>query len=802
MNHNLTNDPLRILYLEDNLADRELAAEALLADGLAFEFTHARTRLEFEQAMWLAHYDLIFSDFTLPSYNGSAALELAKRLQPEVPFIFVSGTIGEERAIASLKSGATDYVLKDRLEQLPPAVRRALREKELRREQKEVKCKLLESEARYRVLSDRLTLATQAAAIGVWDMDLVAGLVIWDERMYRLYGLEGEPPIGGYEAWLALLHPDDRVRVDDAVQAAFRGEKEYDTEFRVVWPDGAVHYLKADGRVQRSPEGKPLRMIGTNWDITERKRLENEIRVREQQLSTFFTGATAGLALVDRNLRYLQINDTLAQMNGVASQQHLGRTVREVLPEMAPLLEPCLNQVLNTGKPILNKEFSGQTPSRPGAQRSWVASMFPILGPQGQPESVGIIVVETTEQKLLEEQFRQAQKMEAIGQLAGGVAHDFNNMLAAVLLNVQVLLMEPESLSLEVQDILKQIMVATERAANLSRQLLTFSRKQVMQPQPVRLNEVVTNLIKMLRRIIGENIHVESDSDTDLPFVLADIGMMEQVIVNLAVNARDAMPQGGYLRLHAKAVAFDQLAGSQHPDARPGKFVCLSVSDTGTGIDPAHLPRIFEPFFTTKEPGKGTGLGLATVYGLVKQHQGWVQVDSQVGQGTTFQVFLPALESAPSALQNPVSEKQLRGGTETILLVEDELSVRMITRRVLEKHQYKVIEATNAQEALRFWRLHAEKVDLLLTDVILPEGLTGRDLAEQFRRQKPGLKVIFMSGYSGEVLDRGTEFLRRSRSCFLQKPCSTQKLLATLRDCLDERAPLAEAGGNGDIPNS
>jgi CheY-like chemotaxis protein len=300
---------------------------------------------------------------------------------------------------------------------------------------------------------------------------------------------------------------------------------------------------------------------------------------------------------------------------------------------------------------------------------------------------------------------------------------------------------------------------------------------------------LIQNLIKMLKRVIREDINLECRYADQLPFVQADPGMMEQVLLNLVVNARDAMPGGGQLLIATERVSSDAAYARTNPEARAGEFVCVSVGDTGTGIAPEHLQRIFEPFFTTKEPSRGTGLGLATVYGIVKQHQGWVEVSSRVGEGTTFRIFLPAIPPPAEVTAAPMAEAELRGGSETILLVEDDFSVRMITRRVLETFKYKVHEATCAREAAEVWDRHAGEIALLLTDIVMPEGVTGRDLAEQLRAKSPGLKVIFMSGYSAEVLATHTEFFRRTGSYFLHKPCAAATLIRTVRQCLDAKVP-------------
>jgi len=405
-----------------------------------------------------------------------------------------------------------------------------------------------------------------------------------------------------------------------------------------------------------------------------------------------------------------------------------------------------------------------------------------------------------------QEDLRQSQKLEAIGQLAGGIAHDFNNLLAVIRGNADLGRMEAQGFSVEVTECLDQISAASERAANLTRQLLAFSRKQMMHSEPVDLDNVITNLSKMLERIIGEDIALRCHHTAALPLVRADIGMLEQVLVNLVVNARDAMPGGGQLHITTEQQTFEAGCDPSHPEARPGVFVCLTVKDTGTGISPENMPRIFEPFFTTKGVGKGTGLGLATVYGIVKQHQGWIEVSSQVGVGTTFRIYLAALECARPASNNRTPEAEPPRGNETILLVEDEESLRSITRLLLERFGYRVLEAGSGPEALKVWESAAPEVDLLLTDVIMPEGISGRMLAEKLRGKKDSLKVIFLSGYGGEVLGDCGEFLRQTNGYFLQKPCAPRDLLRAVRCCLNgvpaQRERLAAPPQNVPSPSA
>jgi len=391
-------------------------------------------------------------------------------------------------------------------------------------------------------------------------------------------------------------------------------------------------------------------------------------------------------------------------------------------------------------------------------------------------------MLDITDRRSLEEQLRQSQKMEAIGQLAGGVAHDFNNLLTVINGYTNLLLTE-QDLPAGATGPLKEVHAAGERATHLTRQLLVFSRKQEMRTQSLDLNDVVGDVAKMLRRLISEDIALQFNYATQLPSINADAGMIEQVLLNLSINARDAMPKGGSLTISTLRVTIDAAYVARNSDARAGDFVCLAVQDSGCGITPEIMPRIFEPFFTTKEVGKGTGLGLATVFGIAKQHQGWVEVESQVGAGTLFKVMFPSLPVAAKRSGPQAAKPTVRGGTETILLVEDEEAVRALTSVILRKYGYRVLEAVSGVDAKEVWEEQAKEIDLLLTDMIMPEGLTGRELAVELLAAKPTLKVIYVSGYSADTL-QGT-FAFKEGLNFLAKPYHPMNLLKAVRDSLD-----------------
>jgi PAS domain S-box-containing protein len=390
-----------------------------------------------------------------------------------------------------------------------------------------------------------------------------------------------------------------------------------------------------------------------------------------------------------------------------------------------------------------------------------------------------VIVEDITERKALEAQFRQAQKMEAVGRLAGGVAHDFNNLLTAILGTADLLLdtMERE----QERDDVEEIRKAAKRAAELTRQLLAFSRQQVLAPQVLDLNALVGNLDKLLRRLIGEDVELRTVLAPDLGAVQADPGQLEQVIVNLAVNSRDAMPQGGQLTIETANAELDAVYAEAHFPAQPGAYVLLAVSDTGTGMDAATRSQIFDPFFTTKELGKGTGLGLATVYGVVKQSDGYIWVYSEPGRGTSFKIYLPRVGAMPTPAQPaPPPPASLRG-SETVLLVEDDEMVRALTRRLLEARGHTVLLASRGDEALELLARHPGVVDLLVTDVVMP-GMSGREVAQRAATLRPGIKVLYLSGYTAEAIVR--HGVLESGIAFLQKPFTADTLARKVREVL------------------
>ena len=554
------------------------------------------------------------------------------------------------------------------------------------------------------------------------------------------------------------LHPEDRERHWDIFQQLIeRRLSSCRQEMRFLAKDGSFRWVEV--YAQPIFHGNVFGASGTIRDITERKQAEAEI----EKLAAF-------VRLNPDPVIELAADGTLTYLNPAAREFTKLLQVENPSGILPGNVSTIARECLRMGHSKLREEISIG-----GRTLAW--SFFPIITSQ----VVHCYGTDVTDRTTLEAQLRHSQKLESIGQLAAGVAHDFNNILTIVQGHADRLLGRYDGDAAATEP-LKQISDAAKRGASLTLQLLMFSRKQVMQPKVADLNAILGNMTKMLQRLLGEDIALESKYAPSLLAIEADVGMVEQVIMNLSVNARDAMPKGGKLLIATDAQQIDEGYVHQNPEARTGKFVVMSVTDTGCGMKPETLARIFEPFFTTKEVGKGTGLGLATVYGIVKQHQGWVKVSSQPGQGTTFRIFFPASSKKVEIVDKKSPQHKVRGGRETILIVEDEPVLRELARMILKDYEYQVLEAGTGVEALRVWEKHGGEIDLLLTDMVMPEGMTGRELADQLKKRKPSLKVIYTSGYSSEVMGRDDH---PPDIRFLQKPYPPPQLAQTVRECLD-----------------
>ncbi|MFN8487950.1 MAG: PAS domain S-box protein [Caldilineaceae bacterium] len=638
-------------------------------------------------------------------------------------------------------------------------------------ERKQVEAALKESEARYRTLFDDnpsmyFTLEADGAVSSVNRFGA-------EQLGYTISELIGA-------SVLNVFYPEDKAAAQQAVQKCLaQPDQTFRWSLRKVRKDGSMLWVEETARAIRRADGSLVVLIVCE-DITERKRAEQALVESHSLLKAVFEGTSDAVYVKDLAGRYLMINTAGADLLGKTVEDVIGKDDQAFFtPETAQQIMDRDHMVIETTTPQLFEE----TLTTAGTTRIYLTSKGVYRDAQGKV--IGLIGTsrDVTEQKRLEEQLRQAQKMEAVGRLAGGVAHDFNNLLT-VINGYSQLSVRRLSANDPNRRLIGEIQKAGERAANLTNQLLAFSRKQVLQPEVISLNPLLVDLVKLLRRLIGEDLDLALVPDADLGLVKVDRSQFEQTIINLAVNARDAMPQGGRLTIETYNTVLDVHYTERYPEVRPGPYVCVTVSDTGTGMDAVTKARVFEPFFTTKDPGKGTGLGLAMVYGFVKQSGGHVEVYSEVGCGTTFKIYLPFAEESTPSSKMPADITAPPKGQETILLVEDEEPVRRLVQFVLQAQGYTVLEARDGQEALRVAEQHQAAIHLLVTDLVMPH-MSGRQLADQLRQIRPNIGILFMSGYTDEAVIR--HGLLEANVAFLQKPFNPAVLAHKVRELLDAK---------------
>jgi signal transduction histidine kinase/FixJ family two-component response regulator len=748
--------PLALILVEDNTSEADLILGELRKAG----FDVRSEILETAQCLFARimdrDCDLIVVDTDVSDQDGPEVLEVLQHMERETPVILLSERLDGRQVRQALQKGAADFVEKGCLARLPVVVERLMVMKALRVELAQAEVALQKSAAEQQRVAE---LCPEPLLIVSADH-----VVFANSAAMRLLNAESREELLGRPV-TALWHAGCRANVKARMDALNETDESADFRVKLARPNGrsfemqvtatALHFRERPAiqivfrEAVKSPGGKePARSLSAYAELNPNPVLEFS---HSGQLTYFNQAATE-----------------MAQALGFAH-------ARDFLPERTPsFVKFCLT----TG--MKKAPFETKV-----ADRTLLWSFYPIK----QHHVVHCCITDVTDRIQLEAQLRHAQKMESVGRLAAGVAHDFNNVLTVIQGHSGLLRAHPQ-LPAEAAESLQAISRAADRAAKLTSQLLLFSRRSHWQPKAVDLNEMLTQMSTMLQRTLGEDVQVQFGYEPGLAPILADVTLIEQVVMSLAVNARDAMPKGGTLLINTARADIDDVYVERHPEARPGSFICLSMIDTGCGMDHLTLSRIFEPFFTTKEFGKGTGLGLATVYGIVKQHQGWIEVQSQVGQGTTFRIYLPPSQSLPDHRPDTGTHVGIRGGNETILVVEDEPPVRWTVRNVLERYGYRVLEASAGVEALAIWHQHHQDIRLLLTDMVMPAGLTGQDLAEKFKHQKPDLKVVYISGYSVHTADRGPEFVDGLN--FLQKPFDADALARAVRKCLDADQP-AEA---------
>ena len=604
-----------------------------------------------------------------------------------------------------------------------------------------------------RVSDARFSEAQQVANVGSWELNVRDGNEYWSDQMYRIFGVDPGSVTPSFEAFTRFLHPDDRKTVDRIIRQALVNHQPFQCDNRIIRKDGEIRNLHVQGRVVLDGNDEVIRFVGTTQDITARQRAEETVRRSEHRLQTIIDAEPACVKVVSGSGLLLDMNPAGLKMIGARSLDEIAQqpVIDLVHPDDRDRFRAMHQDVCNGSPGRLEFRIVGLD-----GQLRWVDSHavpFEAITDNGDTRAAVLSVTsDVTERKRLEDELLQSQKMEAVGLLAGGIAHDFNNLLTAIG-GYTDLVLESFTETDKRREELQEVAKATRRAAALTRQLLAFSRRQILQPTILDVNEMVRDIQRLLRRTIPEHIDLQFEQSVSVHSVRADRGQLEVAILNLAINAADAMPQGGRLRITTATRDVDHAWAKRHPPMPAGRYVCLAVSDTGAGMTPETQTRIFEPFFTTKGPGKGTGLGLATVYGIVKQSEGFIWVDSEVGQGTTFEVYLPA---AFAPIPRPVhvpSVAEIGRGLHTILLAEDDGAVRRLARDVLTNQGYTVVDARDGDEALTISREYPGPIHLLIADVVMP-GLSGPDLAERLNVERPDTRVLYTSGYTENLMIR------------------------------------------------
>jgi PAS domain S-box-containing protein len=766
----MADDLLRILILEDVPMDAELVEYELGRAQVPFVTRCVNSRDAFLAELQEFQPDLILSDYSVPGFDGMTALSMAREIAPSIPFVIVTGSVNEETAVGCMKAGATDYLLKSNLARIGPAIEGALARSRMRAEQSRAEAALRRSEANLRAIFNNslqcFVLVDRDGTIKAFNR--TAGL--WAERLLGRQLSEGDP--------IRQFIP----QAAEGFSRALAGEV-LASELPIMDVEGAEHWFETTSAPVVDEEGRIIGVCLNARDVSEQKIAERALRESEARYRDLFDNASDLVCITSLSGEFQYVNKAWNDLVGYSDVELKRLRFDDVVHPDSLETYRATNQRVRQGETVDHVELvllnnSGGHIILDGNLSS--------TSSDGGPALIRGIYRDITERKRVEEQLRRAERMQSAGRLAGGVAHEVNNMMTGVLGFSHFLLKSlaaDDPRRSEVQEIIK----AGSRAADVTRQLLAFTRQQILRPEPLEINAVLERMERLLRRSLGEEHQLILNLAPDAGMIRADSAQFEQILVNLLLNARDAIDGIGRVTVATSAVFLDGAYAQRHSDIAipPGPYVLLAVSDTGCGMGSTVLSRIFEPFFTTKPTGQGTGLGLSTVYGIVKQSGGFIWVYSEVGHGTTFRIYLPQETSGQPSREERSTGEMPAGGTETILVVEDEEMVRTLACRSLRALGYTVLEVANGNQALRAIMERTQPIHLVVSDVVMPE-MGGRELGQRLSLVVPGLPVLYMSGYTGEdVVRRG---LLEAGSPFLQKPFSTEALGQKVREMLDALA--------------
>jgi len=762
---------LRVLVIDDSTDDTELLIRQLRRDGHDLSAERAETIEGLKAALDAQDWDIVLCDYNMPLFSGLDALAIVQERRPDLPFIFVSGVTGEDTAVAAMKAGAQDYITKNSLRRLGPAIARELRDAILRRQHARAETRRIAMEARYRQI---LSLAPDA----IVTLDEALRITLFNLAAEQLFGISGDDAIG---QGLDILLPDEFVPVVRQQLVEFFGSEVIAMQISV---SGALRFRRSDRSVfpAEAYVSKLLEEGRTSFtlvirNIADRERMIASLQHTNQTLDAVVQSSPVAILGIDSSRRVIVWNRNAEAIFGIPASRVVGQPYESLLPPAAVDLNQMFRQLL-AGQTLRDAEVAYTAGSEPLDLR---LSGAPLYEADGRVRGAVCIIEDTTEAKAVRRQLEHAQRMETVGQMTGGMAHDFNNLLAVVIGNLDLL--QPQMRQVPAaQDALDLALKASLGGAALIRQLLAFSRRQALVPRPFDLGALVTATRELLGRTLGEQIDVVCRQEKDLWPALADSTQVESAIANLAINARDAMPRGGRLTLEATNVRLDERYAMANVDVAPGDYVMLSVTDTGIGIPPEQIGRVFEPFYTTKEHGKGSGLGLSMVYGFAKQSRGHVKIYSEVSHGTTIRLYLP--RAADAAMPTAAAALDESGSIRidaTILVVEDNPDVRKVVCQLLADFGCDVIEAANAAAAMTVLE-SGRGIDLLFTDIVMPGSMAGTDLALAARSMRPEIKTLLTSGFAEASIREQPRF--KDIGDILSKPYRRQDLARKLTEIL------------------
>jgi PAS domain S-box-containing protein len=770
---------LRALIVEDSENDALLVLRELRRGGYDVTWERVETAETMRAALDRQPWDIVISDYKMPHFTGLEALNLLRAGGVDLPFILVSGTVGEDMAVQAMKAGANDYLMKGKLGRLVPAVERELRDAAGRREHKRADTALAAEQT-------LLTNLLKTSPDNIYFKNRQSRFVRVNDMMAQYFGVRSPKDMVGKSDFDFFSEEHARQAYEDEQQVIRTGKPIIGLVEKETWPDGRVTWVSTTKVPLRDADGNFTGLVGISRDITERKRADDHIREQAALLDE----ASDCIYVVTLDSTILYWNRAAEHIYGWPAAAAVGRKTTDLIATIKPPVADLIAAVVQNGG------WSGERRQTTKAGRPvdmW-SRLTLLRDDQGQPEKILVINTDITAKKELEARFLRAQRLESIGALASGIAHDLNNVLAPIIMGAE--LMRPFVTDQRGQHVLAMMEMSARRGAGIVRQVLTFVRGTSGEPVSVQPVHLVRDVVRILEESLPKNIQIEDESAAGIWPVNVDATQLHQALMNLCINARDAMSDGGRLILSAENVSIDEAAAALIPGAHEGRYVRLRVRDTGTGIAPEQQERIFEPFYTTKALGKGTGLGLSTTLGIVRAHGGFMRLDSHVGQGTTFDLFIPASPAAASAAAPGPEHHWPQANGELVLVVDDEAAVREVVRRALEAFGYRVINCPTGAEAIVRFRASQNDVRLVVTDIMMPE-MDGPALALALRAIAPSMPILGMTGVCDSATMQHLQTL--AFTTLIAKPFTVGELLTAVNEAIGVAArpgglALAENG--------